>query len=741
MSFHNVHAVLVHERQDVVLDLVRNLRSLDPDSTILLYNGGRDRSLLERTFVPGGEEPLVHPCPRPLKWGRLHDFALDCMRYALETLQFDTITIVDSDQLAARPGYSAYLAEQLAGRDAVGMLGNAPGPQPPTTRIGPPAAAVKELELWRPFLRRFPGGEAKFPHWTFWPTTVFTAAAARGLVDLFERDAQLQEIMKRTGIWATEEVILPSLVALLGFEVARSPCSYEYVKYNARYTPRQLAVALGRRDVFWLHPVPRRAEDVLRRRVRARFAEYEQHPPVAATAATTSESNRPSLLLTWPILRRMKQIDGWLEDDEADLLIATAARALVDLPAPHTMVEIGSYCGRSTVVLGSVAQALARSAKVIAIDPHDGEVGALDQGVKRMAPTLARFEANVAAAGLKDVVETVQRRPHEVTCDRPVDLLLLDGLHDYANASRDFWHFEEHIVTGGYVAFHDYADYWPGVKTLVHEVLATGRYRRVHLARTLMVVQKLAASVPAERTSLPAAPPRAHAPLVSCVLPTFDRPGFLPQAVEYFLRQDYEPRRLIVVDDGTESIRHLLPADARIEHVRLERRHTIGAKRNAGCDAVSGELVANWDDDDWIAPHRLSSQVRALLAGGGDVCGLSRMLYYEPATDRAWRYAYPWDSSTWASDGTLLYTRDFWRINPFPDTSMGLDIRFLRPGRFRKLVSLQDETFYVGMIHRGNTSPKHTSRSVWQPVPGERIHRLLGDDLTFYVPTAQAASR
>src|SRR5687767_2523142 len=118
-AFHNVHAVLVHERQDVVLDLVRNLRHLDPDSTILLYNGGRDASLLDRAFVRGGEEPLVHPRPRRLEWGRLHDFALDCMRFALDTLSFDTLTIVDSDQLAARPGYSVHLAAHLAGRDRI----------------------------------------------------------------------------------------------------------------------------------------------------------------------------------------------------------------------------------------------------------------------------------------------------------------------------------------------------------------------------------------------------------------------------------------------------------------------------------------------------------------------------------------------------------------------------------------------------------------------------------------------
>jgi hypothetical protein len=44
-TIRNIFACLVHERQDCVVDLVRNLRALDPGSLILLYNGGRDPNL------------------------------------------------------------------------------------------------------------------------------------------------------------------------------------------------------------------------------------------------------------------------------------------------------------------------------------------------------------------------------------------------------------------------------------------------------------------------------------------------------------------------------------------------------------------------------------------------------------------------------------------------------------------------------------------------------------------------
>jgi hypothetical protein len=193
------------------------------------------------------------------------------------------------------------------------------------------------------------------------------------------------------------------------------------------------------------------------------------------------------MFLTLPIIDRMRAVEGWLTDREADLLIAGAARALAALPPPHAVVEVGSYCGRSTTVLGSVVKAFSPEGHVYAVDPHEGEVGALDQRVIRTPPTLARFRDNMARAELSEVVVTMRQRSYEVAWERPVTFLLVDGLHDYASVSRDFGHFEPWLADGAHVAFHDYADYYPGVRAFVDELLAGRRYERIHLADSLML--------------------------------------------------------------------------------------------------------------------------------------------------------------------------------------------------------------------------------------------------------------
>jgi hypothetical protein len=742
----NVFACLVHESRECVIDLVRNLHHLDPDSRILLYNGGREAQLLQG-FPFERYNAVIHPRARPMKWGWLHDFALDCFRFALEQDAFDTMTIVDSDQLGLRPGYSAFLGEFLASNPGAGLLGNvqAPGGSAPPT---PPAAhALKELELWRPFLKKFPRGESQFVHWTFWPSTVFSAEAARELVKLWDTDAQLRDILSRSRIWATEEVLFPTLVALLGHRVLTSPCRYDVVKYRVRYSVPELDAAMARQDLFWAHPVPRRYDDSLRAHVRARFQEYvtprahtgSAGAPGVAPLPAGEEKPRPRLLLSWPILSEMRKIEGWLADEEADLLIAASSHVLSTLPEPQAVVEVGSFCGKATVVLARVAEALGTSALVHAIDPGDGVVGSRDRGLQQKGPTRHKLQRTVQLSGLESRVELHFQQAPQVAWSEPIGFLLIDGLHDYASVSTDFHHLEPWLTVGGLVAFHDCADYFPGVKLFVQELLRDGRFRTVRSVGTLVVLEKLAAGekpqaqAPSEtEEARPRIEVAAAAPRVSCIMPTYNRRQFVPLALRWFLAQDWPSRELVIVDDGTDRVADLLPDDPRIRYVRLDRKHSLGAKRNQACQAASGEVIVHWDDDDWSAPQRLTYQVSSLLRDKADACGLTRLYYHQPATDLSWQYIYPADQRPWVAGNTLCYTREFWRRNPFPDINVGEDARFLWNAPSRRLLALEDSRFFVALIHSTNVDPKRVHQSWWHPESTGTLRSLMGDALDAY---------
>lgn len=493
-GFRNVFACLVHENRECVVDLVRNLQYADPSSEILLYDGGTDSRLLADLDACADISARAHPAPHPMQWGWLHGFALESMRFAIDNVDFDTITIVDSDQLCVRTGYSRRLSEYFAANPNVGMLGTGATPQPRRTNIGPAAQAWKEVELWRPLLRRFPSGESLYPFWTFWPGTVFSLEAAKALVDLFDTDTLLAHIMAKTKIWASEEVILPTLTALIGFDIHKNPCSYDYVRYQEQCSDAELSEALRRSDVYWIHPVARRYDDRIRTIIRRWFGGYDRIP-TRAHSMTYAKSEQNSPLLVLPILRRMRTIEGWFEEDEADLLMALVAQALRRSERPPVLVEVGSYCGRSTVVIASVAKGIRPDASIYAIDPHDGIVGAAGARLDHVAPSIQKFERNMREADVTSIVHPIVARSTDVTWQEPIDLLLIDGLHDYASVSQDFHHFARFVVDGGYVLFHDYAPYYPAVIKFVHECLEYHGYRSVAICGSLCALQR--ASTPA----------------------------------------------------------------------------------------------------------------------------------------------------------------------------------------------------------------------------------------------------
>jgi glycosyltransferase involved in cell wall biosynthesis len=224
----------------------------------------------------------------------------------------------------------------------------------------------------------------------------------------------------------------------------------------------------------------------------------------------------------------------------------------------------------------------------------------------------------------------------------------------------------------------------------------------------------------------------AGRPLVSCIMPTRNRRNFVPQAIHCFLRQDYANKELLIVDDGDDPVADLIPLVPQIRYIGRIEKMSLGAKRNLACRQARGSLIAHWDDDDWMARHRLSYQVNALVEKQADLCGLKEVVFYRPDSDQAWLYVYPNDGQPWLAGGTLCYTRAYWRRNPFPDLNVGEDTQFVWSKQSSEMLALDDPSFYVALVHPGNTCRKRTFGRRWRPYPAGEVRRLLADDWAFY---------
>jgi len=99
-------------------------------------------------------------------------------------------------------------------------------------------------------------------------------------------------------------------------------------------------------------------------------------------------------------------------------------------------------------------------------------------------------------------------------------------------------------------------------------------------------------------------------PLVSAVIPTFNRGWIIKEAVESILNQNYPNIETIVIDDGStdDTAKKLSPYLDRITYLK-QKNKGVSAARNLGIDRSTGTLIAFLDSDDLWHKNKISCQV------------------------------------------------------------------------------------------------------------------------------------
>ncbi len=160
-------------------------------------------------------------------------------------------------------------------------------------------------------------------------------------------------------------------------------------------------------------------------------------------------------------LQAADRAKGFMPADEAEGLRRAAALVAENGP----MLEVGAYCGKSAVHLGSVAARL-RSV-LFSVDHHRGseenqvgwewhDVDVVDQRIGKM-DTLPFFRATIHDAGLEGTVIAIVG-PSETIASHwktPLSLCFVDGGHGREVAHRDYDGWSRHVAPGGFLAIHD----------------------------------------------------------------------------------------------------------------------------------------------------------------------------------------------------------------------------------------------------------------------------------------------
>jgi predicted O-methyltransferase YrrM len=156
-----------------------------------------------------------------------------------------------------------------------------------------------------------------------------------------------------------------------------------------------------------------------------------------------------------------REARGFMPDDEGLLLHRAGLAAAEHGP----MLEVGGYCGKSAVYLGTAARA--HHSTLFSVDHHRGseenqpgelycDPAVIDPASGRV-DSLPHFRATIEAAGLDEWVIAVVGRSVDVARNwrTPLSLLFIDGGHAEAAAQADHDGFAGHVIPGGLLVIHD----------------------------------------------------------------------------------------------------------------------------------------------------------------------------------------------------------------------------------------------------------------------------------------------
>jgi predicted O-methyltransferase YrrM len=176
-------------------------------------------------------------------------------------------------------------------------------------------------------------------------------------------------------------------------------------------------------------------------------------------------------------------VEGWLSDDQL-VRLREAARLV---PAGGRIVEIGSFRGRSTIVLAASAP---QASEVVAIDPHAGNDRGpqeLDGYAEAAGEDHEVFLANLEEAGVRGSVRHVRKRSDDALSDveGEVDLLYIDGAHRYGPARDDLQRWGARVRPGGTLLIHDAFSSVGVTLALARTMFGSNRFRYVGRSRSL----------------------------------------------------------------------------------------------------------------------------------------------------------------------------------------------------------------------------------------------------------------
>lgn len=232
---------------------------------------------------------------------------------------------------------------------------------------------------------------------------------------------------------------------------------------------------------------------------------------------------------------------------------------------------------------------------------------------------------------------------------------------------------------------------------------------------------------------------KTNVPLITGVMPTCNRPGFVRRSMEYFARQTWPNKELIIAYEKRSDLPAELPDDPMFRYLEVPVNLSIGEKRNRAISESYGSIITQWDDDDWYHPERLAIQARPIIHNLTDLNGLFGVGFFDLNQMEMWQCKPDLFARMFMGGihgGTLMYRRNLWGANnSYPDISIAEDARFIKSSLKvgARLMGIYGRHLFVYLRHGTNSWKfqigRHVDPGGWEKIGTEMIPE---EDMAFF---------
>lgn len=201
----------------------------------------------------------------------------------------------------------------------------------------------------------------------------------------------------------------------------------------------------------------------------------------------------------------------------------------------------------------------------------------------------------------------------------------------------------------------------------------------------------------------------SNLPLVTCIMPTYNRPKYMMRAIKLFIKQKYPNKELIIVDDSPTDVPNLsIPKMSNVTYIRLSSRRSIGYKRNLALTHARGNIFMFWDDDDYYSCNRIHIQVKPIIDNLCDITVFSSITYYNAKTDSCYKTSDKDHNLIWYNgyaSGSLTCKYSLFNTIKFKHTNIAEDRDFIIEATKRgaRILTVPNKMDYIYTRHASNS--------------------------------------